>query len=80
LEHGIANLIYTSTLDVTWNWDGIVGIYYFLFIRLASHVEGPETQNYPRSPANGYIKSKIAAEKLVVDSNGMELFYIIFLL
>jgi nucleoside-diphosphate-sugar epimerase len=26
LEQGICNLIYTSTLDVTWDWNGVVGM------------------------------------------------------
>jgi nucleoside-diphosphate-sugar epimerase len=25
LKFGITNLVYTSTLDVTWNWDGLKG-------------------------------------------------------
>lgn len=51
----ISKLVYTSTLDVTWDWNGL---------------SGPPSTTYPSSPANGYIKTKGLAEKMVLNANG----------
>ncbi len=58
-EHGVRNCVYTSTPSVVFNGDDIIN--------------GDETLPYGEKVLCHYAKSKIMAEKLVLESNSHEL-------
>jgi nucleoside-diphosphate-sugar epimerase len=58
-EHGIPNLVYTSSLDAIFGGKPLVDI--------------DETIPYPENHPNSYCRSKFLAEKLVLAANGASL-------
>lgn len=53
---GVPRLVHTSTMDVVY--DGL------------PKVDADESTPYPERPANGYIRTKVEAEKLALAANG----------